>query len=380
MFRLTIHDQDDIDWKEKKKEELKKGAKGLIKIGELIGKKGKDLVSIPLPQIEIPTFKHGKNRNGVGQGEGEVGDPLASGDPKNSGQGAGELPGEHILEVEIELEEIINALEWELPNLKPKGKQNITEKKEKYNTIRKTGPRGLTHKKRTFLTALKREITSNEYDFLNPVIIPQKDDLKIKSWKNILEPTAEALIIHLMDVSGSMEDEQKEIARLIGFWIETLARKKYEHIKIIYIIHDAVARQTDGETFYHTRESGGTKISSVYKETANLLDPKKGSVLGTNRISYSPEEINIYVFQFTDGDNWGGEDTKTCMEILEKDILPNINLFGYFQTTSAYGTGEFKNDLEIHFKNSSFKNLKTAEVNGKDAIFESITKILNLKT
>src|SRR3989338_5332260 len=116
MFELTITDKNEAAWEKKKKTELKKGAKGLLKKGELIGKKGKDLVSIPLPQIEIPTFRHGRNQKGVGQGDGEVGTPLAPGDPQNGqGAGAGETPGEHILEVEVTLNDIVEALDLELP-------------------------------------------------------------------------------------------------------------------------------------------------------------------------------------------------------------------------------------------------------------------------
>src|SRR5262245_54630125 len=94
-----------------------------IRRGELIGKKGKDLVSIPLPQIEIPQFRYGtKGSGGVGQGDGEVGQPL--GPPKQGdGSGAGDQPGGHILEVELTMEEMAQILgeELALPRIEPRG-------------------------------------------------------------------------------------------------------------------------------------------------------------------------------------------------------------------------------------------------------------------
>src|SRR5205807_4301855 len=94
-----------------------------ISRGELIGRKGKDLVSIPLPQIEIPQFRFGqKGSGGVGQGEGQVGQPLGPGQ-QQPGAGAGDQPGGHILEVELTMEEMAQILgeELALPRIEPRG-------------------------------------------------------------------------------------------------------------------------------------------------------------------------------------------------------------------------------------------------------------------
>ena len=105
-----------------------------ISRGEMIGKKGKDLVSIPLPQIDIPQFRYGaKQGGGVGQGDGDVGDPIGQGDPQQGQGEAGSEPGQHVIEVDVTLEELAQILgeELQLPNVEPRGKKNIISKKDK---------------------------------------------------------------------------------------------------------------------------------------------------------------------------------------------------------------------------------------------------------
>src|SRR3954451_1538951 len=183
-----------------------------ISRGEMIGKKGKDLVSIPLPQIDIPQFRYGKKGGGgVGQGDGQVGQPLGppqQGDGKNK---AGDQPGGHILEVELTMEEMAQILgeELALPRIEPRGKKNIVSSKDKYTGIRQAGPESLRHFKRTFKRALKRMLSSGSYDPVEPVVVPIRSDKQYRSWKEVRQPQSVAVIIYMMDVSGSMTDEQK---------------------------------------------------------------------------------------------------------------------------------------------------------------------------
>src|SRR5438477_5500999 len=244
--------------------------------GELIGKKGKDLISIPLPNIEIPQFKYGqKGSGGVGQGPGDVGTPLGPGQGDPQG-GAGDQPGGHILEVELTIEEMAQILgeELALPRIEPRGKKNIVTTKDKYTGIRQAGPESLRHFKRTFKRALKRQIASGSYNPQAPIIIPVREDKQYRSWKEIQKPESVAAIIYMMDVSGSMTDEQKEIVRIEAFWIDTWLKAHYQGIETAYIIHDAAAQEVDEHTFYHTRESGGTKISTAYELADKLIAAK----------------------------------------------------------------------------------------------------------
>ena len=118
-------------------------------------------------------------------------------------------------------------------------------------------------------------------------IIPIKADKQYRSWNTIEHPEVNAAVIYMMDVSGSMTDEQKEIVRTEAFWIDTWLSSQYEGIETRYIIHDAVAKEVDEHTFYHTRESGGTRISSAYKACARAdrrasFRPRSGTCTASN--------------------------------------------------------------------------------------------------
>ncbi|MDY7032017.1 MAG: DUF444 family protein [Thermodesulfobacteriota bacterium] len=345
---------------------IKKNLKKYITQGELIGKRGKDIVSIPLPQIDIPTFRYSpKKVGGVGQGEGDEGTPLGPGSLE-PGQEAGELPGDHILEVDVTIEELADILgeELGLPNIEPKGKKNISTTRDKYTGISRSGPESLKHFKRTYKEAIKRQLISGSYNFENPRVVPVKEDKRYRSWQVTIAPESNAVILYMMDVSGSMGDEQKDIVRTESFWIDTWLRTQYKGIETRYIIHDAAAREVDRDTFFSTRESGGTKISSAYELCDKIIDEE-----------YPPQDWNIYPFHFSDGDNWG-DDTETCIGILKDHLLEKSNLFCYGQVEGLYGSGSFKEDLKRYIDLNHVENLATSEIRNKDEIYDSIKEFL----
>jgi uncharacterized protein len=361
-------ERDQSRFKQIVKGKIRQNLRKYVTHGELIGRKGRDLVSIPVPQLDVPHFRYGQNGSGgVGQGDGEDGTPIAPGDPQDGdGQGqAGSEPGGHIMEVEVSLEDLAQILgdELELPRIEPKGKANITEEKTRYTSIRRSGPESLRHFKRTYMEALRRQISSSSYDAQRPLVVPIRDDKRYRSWSTTPLPEANAVVIYLMDVSGSMTDEQKQIVRTEAFWIDTWLKSQYNGLEARYIIHDAAAKEVDEETFYHTRESGGTRISSAYQVCLELIQR-----------AFSPDEWNLYVFQFSDGDNWG-EDNQTSLKLLREDILPKVNLFCYGQVESPYGSGEYLRTLRDGLAKKS-ENLLLSEIRDRDAIYDSIKTFL----
>ncbi|MFW5867778.1 MAG: DUF444 family protein, partial [Armatimonadota bacterium] len=135
---------------------------------------------------------------------------------------AGQDPGDHVLEAEVTLEELAKILgeELELPNIEPKGRKSIEAVKVRYSGVHTAGPESLRHFRRTYKEALKRSIASGIYNPKNPVIVPIREDKRYRSWKETRLPESNAVIIVMMDVSGSMGVEQKELVRMESFWID----------------------------------------------------------------------------------------------------------------------------------------------------------------
>src|SRR6185312_12479417 len=255
---------------------IRQNLRKYISQGELIGRKGKDLVAIPIPQIDIPRFRFAdRQQGGAGQGDGDPGHPVGGDGSEQEGVGkqAGEGAGEHVLEVDVTLDELAAILgeELELPDVENKGKSKLINEKDRYTGLRRVGPESLRHFRRTYREALKRTIATGTYSPETPVIVPHPEDKRYRSWRTVAEPVANAVIIYMMDVSGSMGDEQKEIVRIESFWLDAWLTKQYKGLESRFIIHDAVAREVDRETFFHTRESGGTMISSAYKLCAQII-------------------------------------------------------------------------------------------------------------
>jgi uncharacterized sporulation protein YeaH/YhbH (DUF444 family) len=213
------------------------------------------------------------------------------------------------------------------------------------------------------MQALRRQISSSSYDVERPKVVPIRDDKRYRSWNTLPEPDASAVVIYMMDVSGSMTDEQKQIVRTEAFWIDTWLKSQYKGLETRYIIHDAAAKEVDEETFYRTRESGGTRISSAYKVCASLIERE-----------FPLADWNIYCFQFSDGDNWG-EDNETSLRILREQLLPASNLFCYGQVESPYGSGEYLRALKTAF-GDKIDNLVLSEIHDQDAIYDSIKLFL----
>lgn len=371
----------------KAREKLKK----FIDPGEMIGKKGDDLVSIPVPRIRIPRFRQGtRGQSGVGQGDGQIGQPIAGQPNPGDGNKAGSDPGDHIREelIPMSRSEIAQFLieDLGLPNLIPKGQHHIKKEGIKWTTKSKVGLDWLLQE--TVMNAITRAAVEigEDYDlddpeqleaFLDNVTI-EDSDIVYQSWTTSEKPETSAVIIYMMDVSGSMTDDQKKWVRRQAWYLSTiiqysygliraqLRNEVYQHsdfgrgIEEVFIIHDAQAKEVSEEEFYTTRESGGTRISSAYKLGESIIKQR-----------YNPATWNIYMFHFSDGDNWG-EDSKEALDALKR-LEPQINEFGYVQTSSPYGSGDHIKKVENEFGDDNDK-VRTAKIeNGEDDEFRQVT-------
>ncbi|MCL4562034.1 MAG: DUF444 family protein [Chloroflexi bacterium] len=360
---ILLIEQDSNRYKQIVRGKVRQNLRKYISNSQLIGRQGKDLVSIPIPEIELPRFRFGENNSGVGQGEGEIGNPIGRGQPVNGSGQAGDQPGEHLLEVELTMEELAEMLgeELALPRIEPKGKHNVESDITRFTGIRKVGPEGLRHFKRTYREALKRQMASGAYDPVQPSIIPIRDDKRYRSWKIYPRPVSNAVILYMMDVSGSMTDYKKKLVRLTTFWIDTWLRANYKQLTIRYIVHDAAAQEVDADTFYHLQEDGGTRISSAYTLAQQIIQR-----------DYNPSDWNLYTFHFSDGENSGNEDDQRCLKMLQEQILPEVNLFCYGQVRSQ-ADYLFRNVL---VKGINDEKLSTAQINEEEDIYTAIKTFL----
>lgn len=343
---------------------IKENFKKYVTHGEMTGRRENDLVKIPIPHIDIPRFRYGqKQSGGVGQGQGQSGEAV---DGDQSGKAkAGEDPGEHVLEVDVTIDELADILgeELELPRIEPKGNKKTDVATLKYSGRAPVGPEGLRHFKASYKEALKRSLSSGTYNPEEPFVIPIRRDMRYKTFRRVVRPQANAVVIYMMDVSGSMGDEQKEIVRTESFWINAWLRRNYKGLETRFIIHDAAAKEVDEKVFFSTSESGGTLISSAYKLCQQIIEAE-----------YPVDQWNIYPFHFSDGDNWSGEDTRTCLGILQNFFFPKVNMFGYGQVESKYGSGQFLKDLEKAFPSED--KLVMSKIESKDKILHSIKEFL----
>ncbi|MBW7875915.1 MAG: DUF444 family protein [Candidatus Cloacimonetes bacterium] len=360
---------------EKIKEKVKQGLKQYVTDESFVGQQGKKYVRVPIYGLRLPRFEvDPSKRGGVGQGDGKPGQPLPGQGQPQPGQGQGQAgndEGEHQIEVDVNIDEMLDIIgeTLELPNIQDKGKKKkIISERIRYDNLRKVGPEATLDIRRTIKNAITRSIACGLYDPLvdpEPVFEITKDDKRHKVWEVVTQKTTNAVIIAMMDISGSMGEEQKEIVRTEMFWLESWLKRQYNGLEIVYIVHDTKAQIVDQEVFYNISEGGGTNISSAYQLCKRLMET-----------TYDPKDWNIYPFHFSDGDNWSGEDDALCIDLLKNYILPHCNQFSYAQVVSKWGSGKFKEVLETKLDSTDRKNLVVSVIKDKEGILDSIKEFL----
>ena len=202
--------------------------------------------------------------------------------------------------------------ELELPNLKPKAEENIVTHDIRFNDVRKKGLTGNIDKKRTILEAIRRNALKGKPG-LHHISV---DDLRYKTWEDVEIPHSNAVIIAMMDTSGSMGVFEKYMARSFFFWMVRFLRTRYEKVDIVFIAHHTDAKEVSEEAFFSRGESGGTICSSAYKKALEVINER-----------YPPSRYNIYPFHFSDGDNLTS-DNERCVRYV-KELIEKCNMFGY---------------------------------------------------
>ncbi|WP_424471715.1 sporulation protein YhbH [Paenisporosarcina sp.] len=314
--------QDQQRHMDKVKEAIKNNLPDLISEESIVMSNGRDVIKIPIRSLDEYKIRYNYDKSkhvGQGNGDSQVGDIVARGSGEGkpaSGQGkqAGDQAGKDYYEVEITMEELESALfnELELPNLKQKEQAQITKEKIEFNDIRKKGLMGNIDKKRTILTAIKRNAANGKAE-ISPI---HNEDLRFKTWNDEIKPESKAVVLAMMDTSASMGPFEKYVARSFFFWMTKFLRTKYETVEIEFIAHHTEAKVVTEENFFTKGESGGTICSSAYQKALELIEQK-----------YHPSRFNIYPVHFSDGENMSN-DNERCLKLVN-ELMSVSSMFGY---------------------------------------------------
>ncbi|TVX97378.1 sporulation protein YhbH [Cohnella terricola] len=311
--------QDQARHQQKVREAIKQNLPDLVSEENIVMSDGRQIIKIPIRSLDEYRFVFNTNKKkhvGQGDGDSQVGDVLGV-DPTpagGKGDGAGSDPGEDVVEAEISIAELETMLfeELELPYLKKKDKQQIEVKDVRFTDVRRKGIMSNIDKKRTILENLRR----NSRDGRAEIGGISPDDLRFKTWEEIVKPQNNAVILAMMDTSGSMGSFEKYCARSFFFWMSRFLRRQYEKVDIVFIAHHTEAKEVTEEEFFTRGESGGTICSSAYVKALEIIDSR-----------YPPSLYNIYPFHFSDGDNLTS-DNERCVRLI-KELLERSNIFGY---------------------------------------------------
>ena len=353
---------------------IKENLGDILSEESIIGQ-GKDKkIKIPIKGLKEYEFIFGKNKSGVGSGDGSekrgqvIGKEKAQGEGKGN-SGAGEDEGEDIYETEITLEDALNYLleDLELPELdKKKFSEILTENSLKRAGYQRHGIQPRLAKKRTVVEKIKRQqgkikalMESSQEEEIERLPF-KNEDLRYHRVKQVLKRESNAAILCVMDVSGSMDTTKKYLARSFFFILSQFIRSKYTNVEVEFIAHTTVAKEVNEDDFFHKVESGGTYMSSGLNKALEIIDKR-----------YNPEYWNVYVFYVSDGDNWQEDNEKAVTAA--KDICEVCNLFGYVELMNKYYTSSMKSVFEKGVHN---KNFISVEVKQKEDLWKGLKSML----
>ena len=193
----------------------------------------------------------------------------------------------------------------------------------------------------------KLRIRANAVSFVDPV------DLRYNNFSKKPAPISQAVVFFVMDVSASMTEQHKDLAKRFFMLLNLFVSRKYKRVECVFIRHHILATECSEEDFFNNKENGGTMVSSAFKLAKKVIDDR-----------YSPNEWNIYFAQASDGDNFE-HDNEDLLNVIDKDILPITQYFSYIQVGQKrhgyYNTGNLLQEyvsLEGNHKNIITKHIE----------------------
>jgi len=318
------------DWlrhNEKVRDAVKDTLPELLSNSDLMTGSGSRTVAVPVKFLEHARLRLAESQvqQGAGQGRGEPGDVLQPGREEGGeqGQAGGTGDGEIRFVVELKLDEIVDWL-WEelkLPELKPKRTATIDQAEYVREGWDKRGARSRLDRRRTMKEAVKRHaIQGNSAAPVNeePISLVN-DDLRFRQLVRRPSPATSAAVIFALDVSGSMDEAQRRLAKQFFFFALQGIRRQYAKVETVFLAHAAQAWEFDESQFFQASSSGGTVTSSVARLALEVMEKR-----------YDPARYNVYFFYASDGEN-AAEDRDEARTTLAQ-IAELVNYSGYCET------------------------------------------------
>ena len=370
--------------KQKIDKAIKEGIHNIVADESIIGQDGKKKIKIPVRGIKEYRFVYGNNENNkkVGSAPGEDvrrGQKIGNSTQKRKvpGDKPGEEEGEESYDVEITLEELAAHLfsDLELPDLERKSLKKIMSEQIKRKGYRPQGIMPRLDKKKTAIARIKRKKAASKRENFNEdeKFSFHEGDLIYRHFKQSKKECSNAVIFFIMDISGSMTQTKKFLARSFFFLLYHFVRSKYNHTEIVFVSHDTEGYEVNEDQFFTRGNSGGTKVSSGLCLVDDIIKKR-----------FHPSAWNIYAFQCSDGDNWP-DDTAKTLEVLEK-IKKVSQMFGYceigpeidFKTTdrdSPWASSKLSNVYLPH----ADKKMKMSRMAKKKDVWPAFKKFFGVK-
>ncbi|WP_286906731.1 sporulation protein YhbH [Clostridium sp. UBA1652] len=334
---------------------IKENLGDILSEESIIGESKNKKFKIPIRGIKEYQFIYGKNNKGIATGNGEekrgqkVGQDDGSGKGKSGSGKAGNGEGEDVYETEITLEELLDYIieDLDLPNLdRKKYSEIITESAGRKRGYQRYGINPRLAKKKTVVSKIARqqgkkralrELGENGEMERFPF---REEDLRYYRVKKKPKKESNAVLIFIMDVSGSMDVAKKYLARSFFFVLSRFIRRKYNNIAFEFISHTTSAKRVNEYEFFHKAESGGTYISSGLNLALQLINEK-----------YPPDMWNIYPFYASDGDNWSEDNERAIKAVNELSDISNMVGYAELLPSTYSTTMYYRFEKEINRKN-----------------------------
>jgi hypothetical protein len=332
------------------------------------------VIKVPLRGIKEYRFVYGENEPGVGQGNGSSQPGQVVGKAKSEGQKgidrAGDRPGQDYYETDVTLEELIDIMfeDLELPDMERKALRQIESLRlSKRKGYRSVGIRVRLDKRRTVRAKMRRQLAARGRQ---PEPAPDDeqrfpfhdDDLTYRHVVTDIRRESNAVVMCLMDTSGSMDTMKKYLARSFFFLLYQFISTKYRNVEIVFIAHHTEANEVTEEEFFHKGESGGTFISSAYLKALEIIQER-----------YHPSLWNIYSFHCSDGDNFDSDNAAALRAA--KDLADVCNLFGYGEI-KPLGSRYYESSMLNIFRRLEAENFQTVLIERKEDIWPSFKAFL----